>query len=63
MIPLLVHVIIVLVIFAVVFWIISIVPIPHPFGRIAQVVVGVILLIYLLQMLLPYAGGGGPVLR
>lgn len=36
-------------------WIVSILPLPHPFGLIAQVVIGVIGLIVLIELLL---GGG-----
>lgn len=52
---LLLSVLVCLVIFAVVFWAISLLPIPEPYGRIARVVVGVVFLLWLLRLLLPMA--------
>jgi hypothetical protein len=42
--------------FGVIVWIISVIPIPEPYGRIVQVVCAVVFLIFLLRMLLPLAG-------
>jgi len=55
MISLLVTLLIIVLVAGVVFWIISLIPIPEPWGRIAQVIVGVIFLIVLLTYLLPLA--------
>ena len=56
MISVLITLLIVCIIFGVVYWIITLIPLPDPFRRIAQVIVAVIFLIYLLYLLLPYAG-------
>jgi hypothetical protein len=63
MLSILVTLLIVCLIFGVVYWIISLIPLPAPFGRVAQVIVAVIFLIYLLYMLLPYAGFAHPLVR
>jgi len=70
MISLLVTLLIVCLIFAVAWWLIGLVPWPAsppapPFGRIAQVILGLILLIWLIYMLIPFAGGsfGRPILH
>lgn len=52
---LLISVVIALAIFGTLFWIISVLPIPEPFGRIAQVVCGVLFLIWLLRLFAPMA--------
>jgi hypothetical protein len=43
-------------IFGVVIWCLSMIPLPEPYGRIVQVVVALIFLLVLLQRVLPYAG-------
>jgi hypothetical protein len=48
-------------IFGLVWWIITLIPLPAPFGRVAQVIVAVIFLIIVIYMLLPLAGH--PLLR
>ena len=53
---LLISIVIAMLVFGVLFWIISVLPIPDPFGRIAQVVLGVVLLIWLIRLLLPLSG-------
>lgn len=53
---LLISIVIAMLVFGVLFWIISVIPIPEPFGRIAQVVLGVVLLIWLIRLLLPLSG-------
>lgn len=39
-----------------IFWVASLIPVPDPWGRVIQAVLGVIAVIYLLRLLLPYAG-------
>ena len=46
-------------IFGVIWWVLTLIPLPAPFGRVAQVVLAVIFLIVLIYMLLPLAGGFG----
>lgn len=57
MIPLLVHLLIFILIAGLIYWIITIVPLPPPFRTIALVIFAVILIIVLLSYL---AGGGYP---
>lgn len=52
MIALLVNLLILCLIAGLIIWVIRQLPLPHPFGLIAQVVVAVVVLIILLQMLL-----------
>jgi hypothetical protein len=56
MISLLITVLIVCIVVALLIWIVRILPIPAPFGLIAQAVIGVIALIWVLELLL---GSGG----
>ncbi len=56
MLSLLVSILIFALVIWLVLWVISILPIPAPFNRVAQAVVGVVALIWLLEMLL---GSGG----
>ena len=58
MISVLVTILVMCLIFGVVWWIITLIPLPAPFGRVAQVVIAVIFLIMLIYLLLPLAGGG-----
>jgi hypothetical protein len=55
---LLVTILIMCIVFGVIWWILTLIPLPAPFGRVAQVVVAVIFLIWLLYLLLPLAGAG-----
>jgi len=57
MIVLLMYVLILLLIFGVVFYVIDQIPLPAPWGNIAKVIVGLILLLILLQLLLGNLGG------
>jgi hypothetical protein len=59
MIPILVQLIILLLVLSVAYWIVTILPLPPPFPRIIQVVLGLILLIWLLDLLLGFSGSGG----
>lgn len=55
MISILITLLVVCIVAAVVFWIISLLPLPAPWGRVAQAIVGLILLIWLLMWLVPAA--------
>ena len=61
MLSLLITILIVLIVVAVVFWIISLLPIPQPWLNIIRAVIGLIVLIWLLMYLAPMAHG--PVLH
>jgi len=66
MLILLVHVIIVLVVLGLIYWLVMMLPIPDPFKKIIQVVFVIIAVLYCLSLLLPLAGvgwGTGPALR
>lgn len=63
MLSVLVTILIMCIIFAVIWWILTLIPIPGPFLQIARVVVAVIFLIWLLYLLVPYTGFGHPLLR
>ena len=59
MISLLVTILVSCIIFGLIWWILSLVPLPAPFGQIARVVVAVIFAIWLIYLLLGFTGGGG----
>jgi hypothetical protein len=46
------------IIFGVIWWILTMIPLPPPFMQIARVVCAVIFLIWLIYLLIPLAGGG-----
>lgn len=56
MIGLLVNLLILVLIFGVAYWIITLIPLPPPFALVAQVVLALILLIVLVEFLLGGAG-------
>ena len=58
MISILVTILIMCLIFGVLWWVISLIPLPAPFGQIARVVCALIVVIWLIYLLLPLAGGG-----
>lgn len=58
MLSILVTILVMCLIFGLIWWIISLIPLPAPFGQVARVVIAVIFVIYLIYMLLPLAGGG-----
>ena len=61
MINLLIYILIVVIVLGLLFYIVQLLPLPHPFGQIARVVlivIGVLIVIFLLLDLLP--GGGRP---
>jgi hypothetical protein len=65
MLELLVYFLIVLVIFAIVWWILSMIPIPPQFKWVVNVILGIIFLIIVISMLTGGLGGFGvhPILR
>lgn len=63
MISLLITILIMCLVFGVIWWIITLVPLPAPFAQVARVVIAVIFCIWLIYLILPLAGGvGHPVL-
>lgn len=64
MIDLLIWLIVICLVFAVVWWIIGMIPLPDPFGLIVRVAFALIFLLVLLNMLIGLPGmGHGPLLR
>ena len=59
MLGLLITLLIILLIFSVAWWIVGLIPVPPPFGNVIKVVLAIILLIWLIYALLPFAGMGG----
>ena len=57
MISVLFTILIMCIIFGLIWWIITSIPLPQPFARIAQTVCVVIFCIWLIYLLLPLAGG------
>ena len=47
---LLIHVLILVLVLGVILWAVRLIPLPHPFGIIAQVVIVLIFVLYLLRM-------------
>jgi len=43
-------------IFGLIWWVLGVIPLPQPFLRVAQVVVAVLFCIWLIYLLMPYAG-------
>ena len=58
MLSLLITILVMCIIFGLIYWIFQQIPLPAPFGRIAQVVIIVVFCIWLIYLLLPMAGGG-----
>ena len=64
MISMLVSLLILVLVVGVVFWILSMLPIPQPWLNVARAIIALIVLIWLISWLLPMSGGfGHPVLR
>ena len=63
MISVLITILIMCLVLGVIWWILTLIPLPAPFARIAQVVVALIFLIWLLYLLLPMANLGHPFVR
>lgn len=51
MIDLLIYILVMLIVFGLIYWVITLLPLPYPFGLIAQIVVAVILLLVLLSLI------------
>ena len=58
MIIILLHVVIVLIVLGLLYWLATLLPLPAPFPRIIQVVFVIIAVLYMLSVLLPLAGMG-----
>jgi hypothetical protein len=56
--PFLFQIIVVLVVCGLLYWILTLIPLPAPFPQIIKVVVIVGVVLYLLSVLLPFAGMG-----
>lgn len=56
MIPILIQLLILCLIFGVVWWVLTLIPLPPPFGQVAQVVVALLFALILISLLLPLAG-------
>jgi VIT1/CCC1 family predicted Fe2+/Mn2+ transporter len=56
MISVLVSLLIAVLVLGIIYWIITLMPLPEPFHRWAQVIVALIFLIWLVYLLLPLAG-------
>jgi hypothetical protein len=56
--PILFNVIVVLIVCGLLYWILTLIPLPPPFPQIIRVVVIVAVVLYLLSVLLPFAGMG-----
>ena len=56
--PILFNVIVVLIVCGLLYWILTLIPLPPPFPQIIRVVVIVAVVLYLLSVLLPLAGMG-----
>jgi hypothetical protein len=54
MVSVLISFLILVLILSVIWWVLSLIPLPPPFRMVAQVVIAVIALIYLITLLLPY---------
>ena len=58
MITILLHLVLVLIVLGLFYWLATLIPLPPPFPRIIQVVFVIIAVLYLLSVLLPLAGMG-----
>ena len=58
MLGLLVTILVMCIIFSLIWWIFTMIPLPAPFAQIARVVIVVIFVVWLLYLLVPLAGGG-----
>ena len=56
MISILISLLILVIVVAIIFWVISLLPIPAPWSNIARAIVGLIVLIWVLGYLLPLIG-------
>jgi hypothetical protein len=58
MLEVLVTLLVMCLIFGIIWWIITLIPLPAPFAQVARVIVAVIFLIWMIYLLLPLTGGG-----
>ena len=63
MISFLVIVLVMCLIFGVIWWILTLIPLPAPFMQVARVIIAVIFLIWLIYLLLPMTGGSFHLVR
>jgi hypothetical protein len=56
MISILVSILVMCIVLGLIWWILSVIPLPAPFGQIARVVCVVIFCIWLIYLILPFAG-------
>ena len=59
MLGLLVSILVACIVFSLIWWIVTVLPLPPPFAQIARVIVVVIFCLILIYMLLPLAAGFG----
>ena len=59
MLSILITILIMCLIFGLLWWVISLIPMPAPFGQVVRVVCALIFVIWLIYLLLPMAGGLG----
>ena len=58
MLSLLITILVMCIIFSLIWWIFTLIPLPAPFGQVVRVVIAVIFVVWLLYLLVPLAGGG-----
>jgi hypothetical protein len=58
MISLLITILVIALIFALIWWVLSMIPLPPPFDMVVRVVLGIIAILILVHLLLPYTNGG-----
>ena len=63
MISILVSILVMCILLGLVWWVLSAIPLPAPFGQIARVVCVAIFCIWLIYLLLPFSGFGHTLLR
>ena len=63
MLSILVTILIMCLIFGLIWWIFTLIPLPAPFAQVARVVIAVIFVIYLIYLLVPMADLGRPLIR
>lgn len=63
MLTLLIYLLIVLIVLGAAWYIVTLIPLPHPLGQVAQVVIVVIGLICIIWLLLSLVGSAPPLLR
>ena len=63
MLSILVTILIMCLIFGLIWWIFTLIPLPAPFAQVARVVIAVIFVIYLIYLILPMADLGRPLIR